>query len=198
MPRMPSSQRSGRAWPGLTFPVRRKTTILVSGRPGSGKTTVIKRVLEQLPGTCGGFFTEEIREAGQRLGFALVTLHGQRATLAHVQTKSRYRVGKYGVDLQALERVGVPAVSEAARSSDCVVIDEIGKMELFSEEFRKAVLEAIERGKPVLGTIMSAPHPWADAIKAHSAVMLLPINEDNRGSLPSAILEALQILRSGR
>src|SRR5947208_7543236 len=36
--------------------------ILLTGRPGSGKTTLIKRVVDKLSLSAGGFYTEEIRE----------------------------------------------------------------------------------------------------------------------------------------
>jgi len=175
-----------------------KTALLLTGRPGTGKTTIIRKVLARLPGQAGGFYTEEVREAGQRVGFCLVTLGGERATLAHVSLRSPYRVAKYGVDLEALERVGVRALREASRSCNYVVVDEIGKMELFSAAFREEVLEAVEGGKVVLGTIMSASHPWADIIKDHPAVLLLPVSEGNRETLPATILDAVQSLRASK
>lgn len=173
-----------------------KTTILLTGRPGIGKTTIIKKVLARLSGRAGGFYTEEIREGGRRLGFALVTLTGERAILAHVHSRSRYRVGKYGVDLEALEKVGVAALHEASRSCRYVVVDEIGKMELHSTAFRQAALEAVDGGKPVLGTIMSGPHPWAEAVRAHPRVRVLAVREDNRDSLPAALLQELSRLEA--
>lgn len=173
-----------------------KTTILLTGRPGIGKTTIIKKVLAKLPGVAGGFYTEEIREGGRRLGFALVTLAGERAILAHVQSRSRYRVGKYGVDLEALEAVGVAALRQASRSCQYVVVDEIGKMELYSPAFQQAVLEAIDSGRIVLGTIMSGPQPWAEAIKAHPRVRLLAVGEENRDSLPTTLLQDLSRLEA--
>ena len=152
-----------------------KTVYLLTGRPGTGKTSLVRQAVAELKGKVGGFYTEEIRAQGTRLGFKLTTLDGQEAVLAHVNFKSRYRVGKYGVDIDALERVGVPALAEAIRQCDVIVIDEIGKMELFSNRFREVVLEAIQSGKPVLGTIMLASHPWADEIKRQSQVELVEV-----------------------
>ena len=128
----------------------------------------------------GGFYTEEIRSQGTRLGFKLVTLDGQEAILAHVGIHSRYRVSKYGVDIGSLERLGVAALRQAAEQCDLVVVDEIGKMELFSTDFREAVLEVIGSGKKVLGTIMLNPHPWADDIKRQPQVNLIEVTVVNR------------------
>jgi len=114
-----------------------------------------------------------------RLGFKLVTLDGQEAILAHVNIHSRYRVSKYGVDIDSLDRVGVSALRQAARQCDLVVVDEIGKMELFSADFREAVLEIIGSGKRVLGTIMLVPNPWADAIKHQPQVNLVEVTRTN-------------------
>ncbi len=167
-------------------------TILLMGRPQVGKTTIIKEVVKRLPGRVGGFYTEEIREHGQRQGFRIVTLDGQEGILAHVDVRSRYRVSKYGVNLVSLEKIGVAAVQRAIAASDYVVIDEIGKMELFSPAFKEAVLAAIESDRLVLGTILLRSHPWADAIKAHPRVTLIKITEVNRDGAVQLILDALQ------
>ncbi len=152
-----------------------KTVYLLTGRPGTGKTSLVRQAVADVKGKAGGFYTEEIRVQGTRLGFKLITLDGQEAVLAHVDFQSRYRVGKYGVDIDGLNKVGVPALAEAIRQRDVVVIDEIGKMELFSNRFREVVLEAIQSGKRVLGTIMLAPHPWADDIKRQPQVRLVEV-----------------------
>ncbi len=84
--------------------------VLVTGPPGCGKTTLIRGAVVELGVAAAGFHTEEIRSAGRRQGFALVTLDGRRATLASVGIRGPHRVSKYGVDVEALERVGLPAL----------------------------------------------------------------------------------------
>jgi nucleoside-triphosphatase len=101
-----------------------------------------------------------------RLGFRLVTLDGRSAVLAHTDIHSPLKVSQYGVDLEVLERLGFPALYEASVFQKLVVIDEIGKMELFSNKFKAAVLEILGRGKKVLGTIILTPDFWADALKS--------------------------------
>jgi nucleoside-triphosphatase len=91
-----------------------KTTILFTGSPGSGKTILIRNVISRLSMPVGGFYTQEIRQTGVRKGFGIVTLDGQHGLLAHVNNQSRHRVGKYGVDIDALEGLALPAIVDAA------------------------------------------------------------------------------------
>jgi len=152
-----------------------KPVYLLTGKPGTGKTSLIKQALAGLESRAGGFYTEEIRSQGIRLGFKLVTLDGREAILAHADFRKRFRVGKYGVDVDGLDRVGVSALRRAAEQCDLVIVDEIGKMELFSAGFREAVLQVIGSGKRVLGTIMLYSNPWADAIKRQPQVNLVTV-----------------------
>ncbi len=156
-----------------------KQVYLLTGKPGSGKTSLIKQIVAGMGEKAGGFYTEEIRSGGTRLGFKLVTLDGQETILAHINIRSPYRVSKYGVDIDSLDRVGVNALSKAARECSLVIIDEIGKMELFSASFREITLKIISSGKKVLGTIMSKPNPWADSVKHQPQVKLIEVTRNN-------------------
>jgi nucleoside-triphosphatase len=165
---------------------------LLTGSPGTGKTTVIRQAIAGSEIKVGGFYTEEIRSGGIRQGFRIVTLDGQDAILAHVDNPSRYRVSKYGVDLQNLDNIGVAAINRAIEESDLIVIDEIGKMELFSTRFSEAVLKAINSGKKVLGTIMLNPYPFADDIKRHRNVKIVELTRANHDRVLKEILDWLK------
>ena len=157
-----------------------RKAFLLTGKPSTGKTAVIKEALAMTIVKRGGFYTEEIRTGGIRQGFKIVTLDGQEAILAHIGISSRHQVSKYGVDIDSLNRVGVSVLRQALKESDLIVVDEIGKMELLSPQFREAVTQAINSGKKVLGTIMFNPHPFADGIKRHPEVETLLVTRDNR------------------
>jgi len=165
---------------------------LLTGSPGTGKTTVIRQAIAKSKTKAGGFYTEEIKSGGTRQGFRIVTLDGQDAILAHVDSHSRYRVSKYGVDVHNLDNVGVAAINQAIDESDLIVIDEIGKMELFSPRFRDAVLKAIDSGKKVLGTIMLSPHPFADDIKRHPKVKVAQLTRADHEQVLREILDWLK------
>jgi nucleoside-triphosphatase THEP1 len=170
---------------------------LLTGGPGVGKTTIIKRALEKAQLVAGGFFTEEIIGSGARQGFRIVTLEGDSTILAHIDVKSPYRVSKYGVDIEGLDRVGVAALQEATRECDLIVIDEIGKMELFSPSFQLAVSNAINSQKRILGTIMRSPHPWTDEIKRHPNVVISTVTRTNHREVLRQVLDWLSSLANG-
>jgi len=170
-----------------------KQVYLLTGRPGTGKTSLIKQAIARVRGKAGGFYTEEIRSGGVREGFRLVSLDGQEAILAHIDIPSPYRVSKYGVDIDSLDRVGVAALNQAAKECNLVVVDEIGKMELFSANFREAVWQIINSGKKVLGTIMFQANPWADAIKRQPQVNLVEVTRANYQRVLAELLVWLEV-----
>lgn len=171
--------------------------LLLTGRPGIGKTTVICRVAEALGERAGGFYTQEVRERGRRVGFRIITLDGQVGWLARVGLSSRYRVGRYGVDLVGLEHVGVTALEQALEERDVILVDEIGRMELYSPPFCRVVSAALDSAKPLVGTIMAKPHPWADAVKARPDVLVWEVTEANREALPKRVLAWLEEVLAG-
>lgn len=158
--------------------------ILLEGRPGVGKTTVARRLAERVKAK--GFVTGEIREHGKRVGFAVESLDAERAVLAHVDFPGPPRVGKYGVDVEAFERVALPAL-KGIRTGQLVVIDEIGKMELASDAFCEAVERLVERDVKLVATVHSFRHPFTDALKSRDDVELVKVTAANRGELPERL-----------
>src|SRR5437660_2457645 len=116
-----------------------ETVLLLTGAPGTGKTTVIRRVAKALAGrSIRGFTTEEVRSRGERVGFRLETFDGQSALFAHVAIRSGHRVGRYGVDLAALEGI-VDSALDPRDPVEVYLVDEIGKMECLSARFVSAM-----------------------------------------------------------
>jgi nucleoside-triphosphatase len=177
---------------GIGLSPSRRTALLLTGRPGSGKTTLIRRLLDSSKIEAGGFFTREVRVGGARQGFEIVTLEGERGILAHVDIRGRHRVGKYGVDLTTLDTLGVSAVLRAAEAGELVVIDEIGPMELLSARFRSAVLDVLDLGVPLLGTIVRRSTPFTDRIKMRDDVRVVEVRPDNRDAVLEEVLAWLE------
>ncbi len=164
--------------------------LLIEARPGAGKTTAIGRLAELLRGggvPLTGFLTREIRESGRRVGFEIETFAGKRGLLAHVDTKGPPRVGRYGVDLEELERLALPALDQGG----VVLIDELGKMELASEPFRMAVLELFGRRAPIVATVQTARHPFTDELKRRPEVSTVRLTAANRDRLPGEMAKRL-------
>ena len=171
--------------------------LLLTGRPGVGKTTVIQAVVRLFPGDVGGFVTGEIRERGMRTGFSVTAVGGESAVMAHADFRSSVRVGKYGVDVPAFERIALPALRDAVQRKRIIVIDEIGKMELASGKFCETVREALSSRKFVVATIMQHRHPFADEIRALPSAEVIEVTTQNRDVLPGRIREmiAMEALR---
>jgi len=129
----------------------------LTGPPGSGKSTVMLRCVERLQErgfAVGGIATPELRKGGRRIGFEVVDLaSGRRALLAGVDVASRFRVGRYGVDLMGFESVALPALDYAEENCDVVCIDEIGRMELFSEPFKRRIERLMRGPKPMIAVL---------------------------------------------
>ena len=165
---------------------------LLTGMPGTGKTSIIRQAISQSNCNAGGFYTQEIRSMGIREGFQIVTLDGKEGMLAHIAIESPFRVGKYGVDISVLDNIGVDSIYNAVKQCDLVVIDEIGKMELFSPRFITAVQEALSSSKRVLGTITLKPHPLADAIRLNKSIRVAELTRNNQKYVLAEILTWLK------
>jgi nucleoside-triphosphatase len=167
-------------------------TLILTGRAGIGKTTIVKAVIAQLGDQAGGFYTEEILGPGGRKGFRLVTLDGRSEVIAHVDFRSRSQVGRYGVKVDVVDRVGAGAIRSAVDHNPIVVVDEIGKMELFSSQFQSTVLKAISSPKIVLATAMLDNQPWLMALKALPNVTVWEVAKPNRTRMVEQVLHWLQ------
>ena len=166
-----------------------KKNVFLTGKPGVGKTTLIEKFVQSLPLLAGGFVTREIREGGRRVGFEIQALSGEKGIMAHVGFPYSLRVGRYGVDISCLERIGVVALERAVHSSPLVVVDEIGKMELMSVEFRKMLLKVLDSPKMVLATITKGKGGVVGMMKSRSDVVLIEVTVENRDRLVKEVGE---------
>jgi len=178
------------------LPGRKGAKVLVEGPPGCGKTTLTERLITRLgrDRRVGGFFTREIREHGGRVGFRVISVDKQEGVLAHEKMEGAHKVGRYTVNMQALEEVGVSSVERALREDDVIVIDEIGKMELFSRRFREMVEIALAGEKPLFATVARQGPPFLDEIKRRQGVRLLALTPSN---LDEVLEQAVGLIGEG-
>ncbi|KAK9725498.1 hypothetical protein RND81_05G148300 [Saponaria officinalis] len=167
--------------------------ILISGPPGIGKTTLVSRVVDNLRASnpnlkVQGFLTREIRQGNQRVGFEVVTIGGQRAPLASINNSSLQSsrwptVGRYHVDVSSFERIALPEL-QIHEDTDLFVIDEVGKMELFSTSFLPAVLRLLNSNIPILATVPVPKHgrdiPGVERLRNHPGATMYLLNPNNR------------------
>jgi nucleoside-triphosphatase len=165
--------------------------LFLTGNPGVGKTTLVRAVLERLQGvSCSGFYTEEKRHRGQRVGFTIVTLNGEKGTLASLGTRPP-TVGRYAVHLDAFEKLALPQLDWHGAPADLYVIDEIGKMELFSSKFKRTIIDLLAQPTQLLATIAKKGNGFIKQIKSRSDIELVEVTRANRDQLPHDIIQRI-------
>ena len=165
--------------------------ILITGAPGVGKTTLVKKIVAKLQALRPvGFYTGEIRAGGTRQGFTLTALDGRESILSHVEIKSPYRVGKYGVDVAGFEKF-LDDLDFLNSQNYILVIDEIGKMECFSNKFKNLVRNVLDSDKIVIATIALKGGGFIGEIKKRTDIVVYEINLRNRDSLLAEIIKSI-------
>ena len=174
--------------------VLNKPNLLITGLPGSGKTTIFRRLVDKLGHLNPvGFFTAEIRKGGQRQGFGLNSLDGRTGILAHVDFRTGYRVGKYGVDIAGFETFIEPLPALASEAG-LVMIDEIGKMECLSARFIKTISDVLNSEKPLIATIAQKGSGLIAELKKRSDVQLFTLTREKQDDLFKEICSVLSVL----
>jgi nucleoside-triphosphatase len=170
----------------------RRILYALTGLPGSGKTTAILKIADRLMGLgvrVGGMYTQEIRERGRRIGFAIKRVGGGEGILAHIDLRSGPRLGRYVVNLNDLEGVGVVAILEAMEKADVVVVDEVGPMELYSEKFGQAVEKLLTSSKHAILTVhYRSRDSLVLRVKELAGRRLITLTPENRDRVPDVVV----------
>ena len=169
--------------------MNKQKNIFLTGAPSSGKTTVIKKIIEKLPQKANGFYTEEERRDARRVGFMMHTLDGKSGYLAHENIASDFHIRRYGVSIDNIKTIAIPAIEPAF--DQVIILDEIGKMECFCPEFIQAAHKALDSPNIVIGTITFGGSDAIQQIKCRPDVVIFEVTLENRDVLPQQILECV-------
>jgi nucleoside-triphosphatase len=169
----------------------------ITGLPGAGKTQALVKVIEMLEAeglVVGGMITEPIVSKNRRMGFSVMNwMSKEKGTLAHMKINSKISVGKYGVDINVLEDIGVEAIDQATENAEIIIIDEVGKMEVESDRFVDAVKRALECAKPLILTLhKKSRNPLLQDIRRRDDIRILEVTPVNRNLLPYKIIKLLK------
>ncbi|WP_448577783.1 NTPase [Thermosphaera sp.] len=168
--------------------------IVITGRPGVGKSTVFLRVVTSLKErgeVVTGFRTPEVREGGVRIGFKIVDLYtGEEAWLAKRGVDSPVRVGSYGVLVDEASELIRRSLETALKSKSIVGIDEVGPMELKIPVFKPLLLRILEKDVAKILVVHERLNDRDILTRLENATWY-EITELNRGRVPSAIIEEL-------
>jgi len=167
----------------------------ITGNPGSGKTTLVMLIVEKLKHegiNIDGFITREIKEDNVRTGFQIIDVKTRnKGLLASKKLKIHGpRVGSYVVNLEDIEIVAVQALERAFNSSDVIIIDEIGTMELFSSSFKSIVNKILKSNKNCLATIHRNHLNFIDLVTSDSK-KLYHLSRENWSSMFGEISEEI-------
>src|SRR3990167_373772 len=156
-----------------------RKNILITGMPRSGKSTLLKKLIQKFDQKVG-FVTNEVRKDGERVGFELETHTGEKSMFANMNFKTNFKVSRYFVDVDNLEVI-IPKV-ENFRNGDFLFLDEIGQMELFSEKFKKLVIKYIDSPNTCIATLSKVyTNEFIESIKNRTDIILIEITEYNSG-----------------
>ncbi|XP_057822883.2 uncharacterized protein LOC131035237 isoform X2 [Cryptomeria japonica] len=150
-----------------------------------------------------GFYTREIRHNSERTGFEVVTVDGHTSLLASSTPMSgesaRWpNVGKYKVDVSGFESLALPEL-QINEGTGLYIIDEVGKMELFSSSFFPAVLRVLNSNIPVLASIpipkFGRDIPEVASIRNRMDAALYTLDKSNRDRITEQISALISSLR---
>ena len=155
-----------------------RKNILITGMPRSGKSTLLKKIIQQV-GNRVGFITNEVRKDGERIGFELENHKGEKSMLANVDFKTNFKVSRYFVNIKNLDEI-IPSVNQFS-VHDFLFLDEIGQMELFSEKFKALVQKYFDSPNTCIATLSKVySDEFTELIKKRKDIFLIEITEENR------------------
>ena len=166
--------------------------IFITGPPGIGKTSLIKRLIKDLgPLIVRGFFIEEIIENNVCKGFRVVTMELRDQILGHVYIEGPHRMAGFGINVEGFEKLVLPQL-KIAQEVDLYIIDEIGRMECLSGKFCEQVKQIMNSPIPLIATLAGSEIPDMFHLKNRKDVSVLQVTQKNKEHLWKNVLLELE------
>lgn len=163
--------------------------ILLTGRNRSGKTTLLLKLIGRANNK-RGLVAQEVRKDGERIGFDLVDSEGNTSPLARTGKQTPYPVGRYFVDVEALDSFIEPLFTFGPK--ELLYIDEIGQMQLYSSRFKELVTEYLDADNDCICTITSIyEDEFVKSVRGRQGILTCEVTPDNRARLEEGLAFAV-------
>lgn len=162
---------------------------LIVGNRGVGKSTLIRRVVNELNVTISGYETRKEDSLADEIKGSPVYIY--EAGKPHEQKPENllgYCKGNHPkIEEHAFDRAAY-LISGAKIAGDLVVMDEIGFMEDSSELFRAQIMRQLDGNTPVIAAVKNKETKFLTSVKTHPNCRCFLITEDNRDELVAEVL----------
>lgn len=158
--------------------------LFLTGARQVGKSTLLRRFIEEERLACTGLETQALFLNGERRGF---TLHGrvglppyENDCVCCVRVGERRSVPV----LPVFEENGVQILRRSLESAGpFLLMDELGRLERQAEGFIRQVFACLDSPKRVLGVLQQCDAPHIQAIAAREDVQVVTVTPENRDAL---------------
>jgi len=163
----------------------------LTGEPGIGKSTAIKRFFDLSGVSCDGFFTLWTSRTGDRT----LKMYAADSSVPEAEWKSVdiavFNNGEFTIYGELFDSFGADVIKTAGRKR-VIVMDEVGRMEKNSPRFIDSIFEKLDGNIPVVGVLKLMETKLFDDISNHPNTEIIPVTLDNRDDIPRYLISQLQ------
>jgi len=174
-----------------------KNNIFLTGSIGIGKSTIIRKVINQLSLHVCGFSVD--REGKKNNWNAFYLVEASSFNNGDRSKKSKYNrfafrndySKNWEINIQVFNEIGVKLLTNID-NADIVIMDELGRFELTAYRFQQKVYEVLNSDKPVLGVIKDESNPFLDDIRNRKDVQIFRVTLGNREEVYKEVLSLIK------
>jgi nucleoside-triphosphatase len=167
--------------------------IFLTGDRQVGKSTAINKALSAAAPVVGGFRTLAGAPENAIEYVHLVRADGTEPFSQENRAFQRRFVGEkrlFTVYPQVFEEHGA-ALLQPEPGCQLILMDELGLREAACQQFRAAVLSALDGSIPVLGVVQDRDGGFLDDVRHHPQVQLLTVTLENRDAVAQQLISYL-------